>query len=43
METLAAFVARKTGTRAAGQKGWLCCAAVEALIKADLVAEADVG
>jgi hypothetical protein len=43
METFAAFVAVWTRAFAAGQKGWLGCAAIEAFIEAGLVAEADVG
>jgi hypothetical protein len=43
VEAFTAFVARGTGAFAAGEKGWLGCAAIEAVIGAGLVAEADVG
>jgi hypothetical protein len=43
VETFTAFVARGTGAFAAGEKGWLGCAAIEAVIEAGLFTQADVG
>jgi len=42
VETFTAFVARGTGAFAAGEKGWLGCAAIEAVIEAGFVAEAGI-
>jgi hypothetical protein len=43
VEAFAAFVAVGTGALAAGQEVWLGSAAVEAVIEAGLVTEADIG